>query len=242
MALPRSDARRVISSWGCVGVSKKKRATWWKMFYHQRAAIESVSDADVGSGLKAAFRYFDGENIDFSAITPAACTVFCVMRPYIDEANADYAASVEHGRDGGNRRWGKTDTPPIPPLTTPMGLPREAEADADAEVRKDSLAQAQADFDLFWQAYPKKRAKQAAFRAFSKKPHPPIGVLVAAIERQKKAEQWQRDGGQFIPYPATWLNGGCWDDETGQESACAAHTPELVQGEDGRLHHVFHFD
>lgn len=26
---------------------KEKRATWWKMLYHQRAAISSVSDADA---------------------------------------------------------------------------------------------------------------------------------------------------------------------------------------------------
>ena len=25
--------------------------------------------------------------------------------------------------------------------------------------------------------------------------------------------QWQRDNGQYIPHPATWLNQGRWDDE-----------------------------
>ena len=45
-------------------MSKPKRATWWKMLYHQRAAIESVPDEEVGKGLKAAFRYFDGEELD----------------------------------------------------------------------------------------------------------------------------------------------------------------------------------
>ena len=66
-------------------MAKEKRATWWKMFYHQRAVVESVSDADAGSGLKAAFRYFDGEDIDPMQLSPAAFTVFCVIRPYIDE-------------------------------------------------------------------------------------------------------------------------------------------------------------
>lgn len=80
-------------------MAKEKRATWWKMFYHQRAAIESVSDADAGQGLKAAFRYFDGEEIEPEGITQAAFTVFCVIRPYIDEARADYQARVERGRE-----------------------------------------------------------------------------------------------------------------------------------------------
>ena len=84
---------------------KAKRATWWKMFYHQRAVIESVSDEEVGKGLKAAFQYFDGEEIDVEHLTPQAFTVFCVMRPYIDESIQDYAKAVEQGRKGANKRW-----------------------------------------------------------------------------------------------------------------------------------------
>lgn len=85
---------------------KKKRATWWKMLYHQRAAISSVSDADAGLGLKAAFAYFDGEEIDPAQLTPGAFTVFCVIRPYIDESMRDFQESVESGRAGAEKRWG----------------------------------------------------------------------------------------------------------------------------------------
>ena len=80
-------------------MAREKRATWWKMFSHQRPAIESVSDVDAGQGLKAAFRYFDGEEIEPESITQAAFTVFCVIRPYIDEARADYEARVQRGKD-----------------------------------------------------------------------------------------------------------------------------------------------
>ena len=88
-------------------MAKEKRATWWKMFYHQRSAIESVSDAAAGSGLKAAFRYFDGEDVDPDDLTPSAFTVFCIIRPYIDESRRDYENSVANGRDGAVKRWGK---------------------------------------------------------------------------------------------------------------------------------------
>ncbi len=87
-------------------MAKEARATWWKMFYHQRAAIESVSDADAGRGLKAAFRYFDGEDIP-DDLPGAAFTVFCVMRPYMDEAQKDYNDRVEDGKRGGEKRWRK---------------------------------------------------------------------------------------------------------------------------------------
>lgn len=80
---------------------KPKRATWWKMFYHQRAVVESIPDAEVGRGLKAAFRYFDGEEVTTADLTPQAFTVFCVIKPYIDESMRDYEESVANGRKGG---------------------------------------------------------------------------------------------------------------------------------------------
>lgn len=71
-------------------------------------------------------------------------------------------------------------------------------------------------FDEFWAAYPRKVGKDAAAKAFAKR-RVGVGLLaqmLAAISTQKTGEQWQRDGGQFIPHPATWLNEGRWQDET----------------------------
>jgi hypothetical protein len=34
-----------------------------------------------------------------------------------------------------------------------------------------------------------------------------------AMEKHKGSEQWSKDGGIFIPYPATWLNQERWNDE-----------------------------
>lgn len=70
-------------------------------------------------------------------------------------------------------------------------------------------------FEEFWQHYPRKIGKKSARRAWdkakvSRELH---GRILTAIERDKRSEQWQRDGGQYIPYPATWLNQGRWDDE-----------------------------
>ena len=70
-------------------------------------------------------------------------------------------------------------------------------------------------FDRFWSAYPKKVAKDTAKKAFAK--HKPdeamTGVMLAALEKHKRTDQWTRDGGQFIPNPATWLNQKRWEDE-----------------------------
>lgn len=88
-------------------MSKPKRASWWKMFGNQRYAIESLTDEDAGKGLKLAFRYFDGEEFDISEVTPGAFTAFCVMKPYMDEAQSDYEQQVADGKRGAEKRWSK---------------------------------------------------------------------------------------------------------------------------------------
>lgn len=74
----------------------------------------------------------------------------------------------------------------------------------------------QSGFEVFWSAYPKKKAKGDAQRAWSKlKPNADLtDSILKAIEAQKVSEDWMKDGGKFIPYPATWLNGRRWEDES----------------------------
>jgi len=73
-------------------------------------------------------------------------------------------------------------------------------------------------FEKFWAAYPRKDAKAQAMKAFAKLRADE--VLLASILRgvaaARDSEQWQRDGGKFVPYAATWLNGRRWEDEAVQ--------------------------
>jgi phage repressor protein C with HTH and peptisase S24 domain len=67
---------------------------------------------------------------------------------------------------------------------------------------------------VFWAAYPRKVGKVAALKAWDRaKNRPSTADILAAIEAQKSSEQWMKDGGQYIPNPATWLNQGRWDDQ-----------------------------
>lgn len=70
-------------------------------------------------------------------------------------------------------------------------------------------------FDQFWRAYPKKKAKDAAQKAWEKRrPNPELlAVILRALERQKSSPDWQKESGRYIPFPATWLNRGQWADE-----------------------------
>lgn len=73
-------------------------------------------------------------------------------------------------------------------------------------------------FATFWKAYPRNVAKDDARKAFDKrKPDAEmLAMMLAAIEVQSKSDAWAKDGGQFIPYPGTWLRGGRWQDGDGQ--------------------------
>jgi hypothetical protein len=78
----------------------------------------------------------------------------------------------------------------------------------------DSSNSAPKAFDAFWAAYPRKTGKEAARRAWAKaKAKPDVSTIIAKIAEWKQTEQWQKEGGQYIPYPATWLNQGRWDDD-----------------------------
>lgn len=85
--------------------------------------------------------------------------------------------------------------------------------------RYDSLKSNVKDnsFDIFWEAYPLKKSKQDARKAFEsmrkRKDAPTIERLVASVETHKKSIGWQKDGGQYIPHPATYLRKGMYDDE-----------------------------
>jgi len=70
-------------------------------------------------------------------------------------------------------------------------------------------------FDEFWAAYPKRKNRGRAEKAFNKLR--PDDVLMAeiiqAISLAKKTPQWTKENGQFIPYPEKWLNAKGWLDE-----------------------------
>ncbi len=75
------------------------------------------------------------------------------------------------------------------------------------------------DFDLFWQAYPNKKSKGGARKAWDRAVKsgtiPAISEILKAIEAQKK---WRETASrrEFRPewkHPQTWINQECWGDE-----------------------------
>ena len=84
------------------------------------------------------------------------------------------------------------------------------------------------DFDEFYKAYPKKRKPGDARKAWQQtaKKRPPIEYILLAIEDQKQSEDWLKDGGQFIPLPATWLRSEEWANEVEIDRPADGPTPQ----------------
>lgn len=80
------------------------------------------------------------------------------------------------------------------------------------------------DFDAFWAKFPRRKSKGDARKAWLQTAaiRPPLPELLAAIDAASRSPQWQRDGGQYIPYPATWLRAEGWEDEHQVNLAAAA--------------------
>lgn len=81
--------------------------------------------------------------------------------------------------------------------------------------KKKGSGEKESIFEKFWALFPKKVGKGFARKAWDKiNPDDKLFERIKiAIALQEKSEQWQKDGGQFIPNPATWLNQERWEDE-----------------------------
>lgn len=75
------------------------------------------------------------------------------------------------------------------------------------------------DFELFWTSYPRKQGKGAAVKAWGKITayKETLQLILTALEWQKQSEQWNKDNGQYIPMPATYLNQQRWLDEENKQ-------------------------
>ena len=70
-------------------------------------------------------------------------------------------------------------------------------------------------FSRFWAAYPLKKNKERARRAWRRlNPDLELCRLMSdGLNRDKQSSEWRKDGGAYIPHPSTWLNGRRWEDE-----------------------------
>lgn len=98
---------------------------------------------------------------------------------------------------------GSSSSDPIP------SQPPERAGSISDDATPGPVARYSSNFIEFWQAYPLKVGKEAAWKAW-KKQRPPLPQVMSALAWQRTSRKW-KDG--FIPHPATYLNEHRWLDE-----------------------------
>lgn len=186
-------------------------------------AARMLSDADRLAYYDALFDYgFDGIEPELDGI-PAA--MFLLTKPNLDksiskseagaiggaskpeakrkqtlsktEANGNECASNKRIE---NREERIESIPPIPPT---RGRKKTTQELPDA------------DFDAFWDLYPKKKSKGEAKKAWAqlKPSREIISAIMAKLPLLAASHDWTKEGGQYVPNPATWLRAEGWEDE-----------------------------
>ena len=89
-------------------------------------------------------------------------------------------------------------------------------------------------FSEWWTIYPRRKGKAHAKTAF-KRALKAIGWERLRAATEKYREYCQTADQRFIPYPATWLNGGRWDDEPDQAIPAGGRTEQQLESVAGWL-------
>ena len=190
--------------------------TYIKLFVDYLDAIEPLGDAERGRLFTSLLEYAR------TGAAPQLCGnerfLFPMMKAQIDRDNKALE-ELSQIRSQAGKMGGRPQKQAKPKKANGFCESKKSydkdndkEKDKDYDKDQDNIPGGASAFDLFWKAYPKKVGKIAAKKAFDRV-KVPVETLLSAIERQKCGEQWQRDNGQYIPNPATWLNGGRWEDE-----------------------------
>lgn len=81
--------------------------------------------------------------------------------------------------------------------------------------RPKDLVELLEGFTVFYAAYPKKKARPKAYEAWQRlNPDAALRAqILAAVALQRRTDDWRKEGGKYIPYPASYLNGRRWEDD-----------------------------
>jgi len=134
----------------------------------------------------------------------------CTMHPLHEEKGCKLPPllreeRVQNGAQKGCIMHPQLEQEKYNPLIPPKGRKPKSQDNDDLK----------ASFDRFWMAYPRRVKKIVAIRAWAKlKPDTAlVERILKAVEAHKRQDSWLRDGGQYIPHPATWLTQHRWTDE-----------------------------
>jgi uncharacterized protein YdaU (DUF1376 family) len=142
--------------------------------------------------------------------------VFPRLREYWHELQERRENQSLAGQRGNEKRWGKSSQPDSGPdrssSSSSSSLSIKEEEKNKPLCSPNPGERVDESFDSFWKAYPKRVAKKAAIKAWKKIKPEHHQAILKAVAAWSRDENWTKDNGQFIPYPASWLNDERWND------------------------------
>lgn len=106
------------------------------------------------------------------------------------------ASRSESGKAGADKRWHSH--------SAAIAQPMAKNSSPSPSPNKDIYT---AEFQAFWDLYPKKVAKPQAAKAFDRvTKNNTVESVIAGVKSHIGCDSWKKDGGQYIPHPATFLN------------------------------------
>lgn len=220
------------------------------VYYEWEEMFQFMSTSQIAEIFLAMFSYAKrGEIPEFSS--PLLNSTFCVIKYALDRDEEKYIqrskSNSQNGKKGGRPSSSKSEKKQTKAKKADNDNNNVNDNVNDNDNEKDndnnllSISSSPAvkdratagayteDFLAFWEEYPRKTGKGAAFRVWlrirpSKKERAEIS---SALKWQKQSLQWNDSGyGKFIPLPATYLNQRRWEDEPDATSNPNISTPD----------------
>jgi hypothetical protein len=144
------------------------------------------------------------------------------------QGNSDYAKQIiseaieyigkksKAGRDGGNQK--ASNARAVLGQCYDSASSKTVARNSTEAVKKEKnkpLSSTDEVFAKFWSIYPRKVARGAAEKAWAKIKQPAeiLSQIEATLAWQITCDDWVKENGKFIPYPASYLNARRWMDE-----------------------------
>ncbi len=191
-----SDGRRTIDDWDA------KKIRRWAGVFRRELTVE-----DFEQGMKSAtdedlVELFTDEGEDW-------------VRPNDFE---DFLMGVKRNVEASRKRRVRKMSANVPKCPDKTGhVPKCPSTNQPTNQPTKPTDTYSSDFEQFWSTYPNKKGKRNAYKAYIKatkeQDWPGLAKVLAAVKAHTSSKDWTKDGGEYIPHPATWLNGGRWSDD-----------------------------
>ena len=143
----------------------------------------------------------------------------------IEKAKAKFEKRSQAGRKGNETRWpGDRNATKTPSQCDPNAVPMRSHSSGHvSSLRSDTArgrlpAELEGEFDAWWDAYPEKKGKPDARKAFATA-RKKIGFDELMAATLGYVERIRKPGAPHPKYPQGWLNGERWLDEQQAPSA-----------------------